>query len=418
MHKKYNVLSLDPMYSPLHEKIGEILAKEKYTITSCYSKKIYLPRFKQFLATNLIGAISSDAARSYEARITRIHTYYHAYARKIQNRDLTGEEQNYMARFYLALEKFIEQKCIDLVILHNESHWQHAIAVDICRTKNIKYLITEQGLIRPFTTVIDSVGTNAKSNIKFNANLSYVRPCKADALPCVKDKHDSFKSMLFFSFFLAGVKFESFYGNKTIIRYMHNDYCLKKYTKRLFRRLTKKLTSPSVIKPKSVLLLLQLESDSQILIHSSFSCNQQVIDLVSEFAKNKGLEVAVKYHPLSERNYHLRKNCYVVDGQVAALANDSELVFTINSSASVDVLKTDTPLVLLGESIYDYPGIAHKIDLEKESTIRLDNIPEVNTTLRHRFLDYLKNDYLLYGAGYSYDDEVLRNKLKSILSCS
>jgi hypothetical protein len=38
---KYNSLSLNPMYSPLQEKIGNGLTGNKYAIASCLAMKVY-----------------------------------------------------------------------------------------------------------------------------------------------------------------------------------------------------------------------------------------------------------------------------------------------------------------------------------------------------------------------------------------
>ncbi|QJY38876.1 phosphoribosylamine--glycine ligase [Vibrio europaeus] len=416
MNRRYNVLTLDPMYSPLHAKIASILAKKKYAITSCVSKKIYLPRFKQYLAVDLIESVCKEQAKAYHAQLAKLNSYHHAYARKFENRKLTEGELNYMARFYIALEDFIVSNNIELVILHNETRWYHAVTIEICKRHKIKYLVTEQGLIRPFTTIIDPRGTSANSLITFDTGMIRKSPYKGSAFPRCKGKHDSLKSMLFFLMFLIGFTCERLYGNKTIVRYMHNGYSLKKYGKRLIRCFYKKKANYSEIKTRSILLLLQLERDSQVLLHSHFSSNQQVIDFVVEYAKVKGLDVAVKLHPLDNGKYQLPTNGYFVDGKVAALAEQSELVFTINSSASIDVIKTTTPLILLGDSIYSQSGIAEQLDfkIHEKPLIKID--PKVDLTLRKRFLEYLQSDYLLSGAGYSFDNNAIKYKLKELLN--
>lgn len=419
MKTDHIVLSLDPMYSPLHEKIAEILGMKKYAVTSCLSKKIYLSNFKQLLAANLIAAVNKNQALPYQEKISSLQTYHHAYAQKVEGRALSNEELNYMARFYVALKEFIIEKNINLVLLHNDARWYHAVAIDICKELGIAYLVTEQGLIRPFTTVIDPKGVNANSKIDFKISNDIVQfPQKKLGSFTPKNTHDSIKSMFFFFIFLVGFTFERINYNRTVIRYMHNSYSLKKYFKRIANKVIKKknvISEPSLGAQGSILLLLQLENDSQFLLHSPFKSNQEVVNLVAGLAKSAKMNLAVKRHPLDEKEYLLDENSYYVEGKIADLARAAEAVFTINSSASIEVLKTVTPLILMGESIYAYKGVAVALDFNcpSESIVKAKN--EVNFVTRQKFLHYLSNEYLVQGAGYSFCSKHLKHKLEQIL---
>ncbi len=405
------------MYSPLHEKLAAILGKEKYAITSCLSKRVYLPTFKQFLAVNLIKSIPKSAAKKHQNKISLLKTYHHAYVRKIEKRDLNDEELNYMARFYIALKDFIVKKRISVVILHNDARWYHTIAIEICKELNVKYLVTEQGYIRPYTTIIDPQGVNANSRIDFNFKNNVSLESEKNFITFQpRDRHESLRSMMFFSIFLMGFAFERFNGSGTIIRYMHNNYSFKKYFKRIVNKFIKKRNNLKTPLPDSILLLLQLESDSQFLLHSPFNSNQEVIDFVDEFAKSNNMKVAVKLHPLDEKKYDLSQNSYYVDGRVPELATHSEVVFTINSSASVDVLKTTTPLVLMGESIYAHKGVAVKLNHSHPCWMMLYQEMSVDFDIREKFINYLHHEYLIKGAGYSFCSKYLKLKLGPILS--
>ncbi|MBE8232403.1 MAG: phosphoribosylamine--glycine ligase, partial [Endozoicomonadaceae bacterium] len=169
MEKKYNLLSMDPMYSPLHGKIADLLAKETYAVVSCLSKKVYLPKFKITLASSLIFKCEKKITAVEIEKIRLIPNYHQSYVNKIENRELNRSEIVYMAKFYLSLKEFILQNSIDLVVLHNDTRWYHAIAISICAELKIKYLVTEQGLIRPYTTVIDNKGANANANFKYSS---------------------------------------------------------------------------------------------------------------------------------------------------------------------------------------------------------------------------------------------------------
>ncbi|MEZ9463063.1 phosphoribosylamine--glycine ligase [Vibrio splendidus] len=417
MKSDHTILSLDPMYSPLHEEIGKITGDKKYAITSCFAKKVYLPNFEQVLAVSLIDSVSKEEAKPYQDKIASMETYHHAYVKKVELRSLDEEELNYMARFYVALKRFIVKKSISLVIVHNDSRWYHFIAIDICCELNIPYLVTEQGLIRPYTTVIDPQGCNARSKIIFDdiyESTSDLKSTDSEFNP--KSKHDSLKSMLFFLFFLLIFTIERINKSKTIVRYMHNDYRVSKYTKRIWNKIcVKKKNNCQQVLENSVLLLLQLETDSQFLLYSPFQSNQQLIDLVSVLAKDIHCHLAIKSHPLDRNMYSIDSSSYFVEGNIKTLSESAKAVFTINSSASVEVMKTNTPLILLGDSIYWREGVADKLNiLSAKVKLNISNL-KVDQLKRECFLNYLRDDYLVHGAGYSFCPEHLKNKLEKIL---
>ncbi len=366
MKTDHIILSLDPMYSPLHEKIAKLTSVKRFSITSCFAKKIYLPSFQQYLAVGIIDSVTKEDAQPYQSKMACMNTYHHAYASKVEGRALSDEELNYMARFYLGLKKFILEKGISLLLVHNESRWYHSVALELCRELSIPYLVTEQGLIRPHTTVIDSQGSNANSRIEFDCNsIGNLDLAKEKQLFVPKNTHDSLKSMFYFLLFLIIFTIERINRSRSVVRYMHNNYSLRKYAKRIVNKILKKKKSSPQSSEGAVLLLLQLENDSQFLLHSPFESNQEVIDLVSDFAKKNHCKLALKRHPLDDGTYSLAEHVYMVDGKITELAKVAKMVFTINSSASIDVLRTNTPLILLGT-----PFITGKVLLADIASIR------------------------------------------------
>ncbi|MFA0473190.1 phosphoribosylamine--glycine ligase [Vibrio sp. 10N.222.51.E8] len=408
INNKYNLLSLDPMYSPLHERVASILAKKKYAIVSCFAMNIYLPSFKCTLATSIIKDNSQLVTSDLIDKIRSIDNYHSAYVKKIEGRSLNSSEVSYMAAFYLGLRKYLTRKKIDLVIVHNDTRWYHAVAIHLCKEMGIKYLVTEQGLIRPNTTVIDDQGINYKAKLpklKSETKVNYI----------VKNPHDSLISVVVFGTFLTIFNVEKL--TKTRIKYLHTDYSLRKYFKRTVR-----LIFPGKFKMKNynlnnrvVLLLLQLEMDSQILMYSEFNNNQNIITKLEKKCSQHGLRLIIKKHPLDDKNYFFEKETCFVDGGVKKLSEKSEMVFTVNSSAALQVLRTDTPLYLLGDSIYDREGIAKKVCLD-DIDLDFTKPYSSNSVERKEFLDLVLNDYLIRGAGFSFDNKILEDKLCRLLS--
>jgi capsular polysaccharide export protein len=402
------------MYSPLHERIGKLLSSRRYAIASCRAKKIYLKGYKVSLAVDIVDEFSKHAISSeLKQRVKNLSTYHHSYVKKVEKRELNTSEIDYMCSFYLGLESFINQKGITLILIHNDLRWYHAIAIDICKKNNIPYLVTEQGLIRPYTTVIDNKGVNANANINLFDKNDLI---KSDFTP--KSKHDSYISMFFFAIFISIFSIDRLNENKSILRYMHNNYSLRKYSIRLLNKfkIGKKNQEPynDNYPKKSLLFLMQLETDSQILVHSEFNNNQEIIKKLEKCALALNKILVIKKHPLDFNHYNVSNNTFWVGGAVQSLAKKSEIVITVNSSAALDVIKTSTPLILLGDSIYNRQGVAVRTDFEN----LIEIIPgiEVSEKARKKFINSISDNYLVPGAGFSYDDDVLSLKLKGLLS--
>lgn len=407
--KKYTVLSLDPMYSPLHEKIANIVATKKYAVASCWAMKVYLPSFKFTLATKIIKENKQIVTDELLHKISKIESYHFAYVKKVEGRNIKRDELEYMAAYYLGLKQFIQSKGIDLVLLHNDTRWYHAVAVMLCKELKIKYLVTEQGLIRPNTTVIDSHGINFKSNLP---SVELTQEPKEKFT--VKHPHDSLISMSIFGIFLFIFMLEKML--KTQINYFHNDYSFVKYYRRITNKFKRKKSEENkgVVSEQSVLLLLQLELDSQLLIYSEFANNQELISKLESKCKEKGLELAVKKHPLDCKTYQVSEDTIFVNGVISKLSEQAKMVFTVNSSAALQVMKTSTPLYLLGDSVYNKPYIATQVDINSFDFDELDKI-EIKKSNRDNFLKLINYNYLLHGAGFSFNNDLLETKLKELL---
>jgi capsular polysaccharide export protein len=396
------------MYSPLHEKIANIVAIKKYAIASSLAMKVYLPSFKFTLATKIIKENTQVITDDLLHIISKVDSYHRAYVKKIEGRELNKSELEYMAAYYLGLKRYIQKNAIDLVLIHNDTRWYHAIAVMLCKELGVKYLVTEQGLIRPNTTVIDSQGINFKSTLPTGLPIENNKQFKA------KYPHDSLISMGVFGVFLLFFMIEKAF--KTQVRYFHNDYGFTKYC----RRITNKFKKNQFVETEKhqsgtkVLLLLQLELDSQLLLYSDFTNNQELISKLECKCKSKGFQLSIKKHPLDCNIYQVSNETIFVDGLVSNLSTQAKMVFTVNSSAALQVMKTATPLFLLGDSVYNRKYIATKVDI---NNLDFDELDKIETKKGHRenFIKLINNNYLLCGAGFSFNNELLVAKLKELL---
>lgn len=417
---KGNVLSLDPMYSSLHSMIGNVTNSSKmFALVSSYGHKIYLNGYEvKFIEKELKTHHKKYKLRSFED----INFHYKAKVNKLEKRELNKIELEYFSRYRSYLYDFLIKNNIKLVIMHNDLRWNHAIAIDVCNELNVRYLVTEQGLFRPHTTVIDPKGVNANSiiNEMYSRKNSIVH---CDKQSRGKGSNDSIKGKLYFCFFLLLHKLGDVL--KYNAKYAHNNYSIFSYIKRFvdqFSRLKKIQTQKSQKfsnDKKYIFFPMQLENDTQLLVHSKFSNFQNLLTAVEKrvYASFGAYTLLVKKHPNDLSNYVMDKRTILVDGDNNDFIEKSDLVISVNSSVCFDVIDSNTPLILLGEAFFSLHGIGKKIDLDDLTQVldkQLFHLSEYcDAKSRYELLDFLKYKYSTNGAGFEFKideiERVLRN---------
>ncbi|OTA14787.1 capsular polysaccharide export protein HscB [Xenorhabdus vietnamensis] len=425
MKKTNNILTLDPMYSNLHSKIASLYCGKKIALLSSFAISHYLDEFD----CHYINKEIKNIIPSNEDKIIVLNTpsIYKAKIKHQEKRELNLNEIEYMSQFVSFIRDFLIRHNIKLVLLHNDLRWHHALTIKICKILSITYIVTEQGLFRPNTTILDPKGVNAFSSlieIKNFSFLSHIPSSNNSNNASIEHHHNSIKSKYHFFIFLLLLKTEKIFRSSTLLKYQHNSFSIRKYIKRHINQ----FKNGSYHDRKSIIELpvnyifvpLQLEEDTQILIHSNIKSNQLLIKEIEKCVRNVNPNISIlfKKHPNDNKNYILDCNSQMVLGGVHELAEKAKLSITINSSAAIDIIKTDCPLILLGNSIYDKDDIAIKsnlANLEKTIYSILINKETPHTKkARKEYLDYLYYNYSLHGAGYSYNMNKIKNKLTEL----
>ena len=424
-----NVLSLDPMFSPLHRRIANLVrARNKFALLSNIGLGYYLPGFKRYYIHRLVLAMDDAGASLNSSDILALEFLYKSYVQKVLGRELNEEETLYFKKYYTSLEIFIEANKIELVIVHNDMRWQHAIAIEVCKKLGVVCLTTEQGVLRPYTTIIDSQGVLRNSSLResfedyYNKKVTYCGLRTKMIASDVTDSHNSFITKSHFGMFLLLKMISDYCGFSA--RYQHNRYSILTYLNRYFyhfqhgslgNKATRSLDF--LIDKKVIFFPMQLWNDSQILVNSSYSSMSCVLELIESSVEALGGEdvvLVVKSHPNDLLNYNFSQTTLVInDVSASELVSVADVVVLVNSSVAYEVLQTRVPLISLGDAVFNMNGLCtHSdssalVDLIREML----NEPEkyVDTALRNSFIDYIKNIYSVHGAGYCYfDDELMR----------
>ncbi|MUI52510.1 capsular polysaccharide export protein, LipB/KpsS family [Aliivibrio fischeri] len=412
-----NILSLDPMYSPLHQMImDEAEDGGRFCILSSFGLSVYFSSVHKFYFNKELDAFKSKVSTDLISLISNIPNHYRNLRLKVDNRALNEEELNYFCCFYLYFESFILNEDIDLVLLHNDLRWQHSIAIEICKKYNVNYLVTEQGLFRPYTTIVDDFGVNAFSQVKLD--FENKRKFIVSDIGCnIKSTHNSFFSYYKFTKYLLLSKLGKAIGYDS--KYVHKRHTISEYVIRFCKQnlFVSKNVSNDKFTRRIVFVPLQLELDTQLLIHSDFNNNEEVIENISSSFFNcdkaNDYDLVFKLHPNDTQNYKFDPRVKITKSIIDdSFLDNVDLVISVNSTAVLNVLETKIPVITIGRSIYDVEGVAQYSSIDKLSS-NIDSAlrNEFSISNRKNYIEYLKKEYSIHGAGYDYPV----NEIKKIL---
>ncbi len=423
-----NILSLDTACSPFFSLIVEHLP-EVHSFTAIFSKSGYKHYFKGGRC-EYIGRILKKHNNYTERDLelaSRSNNHYSAYVRKFEHRELTQQELAWFASFANYFRHYLREHQIDFVMMHNDLRWQHAIAREICLEEGVPFCVSELGLFRPFTTTLDFHGVNANSSITtLDMDFSQyadVEEAKFD-VPTRYHGHESKTSKLNFGYFLILSKLGGVLGKNSPI--LHNAFRIRPYLKRFWQQSVKSRvhTASNALdtlpeKPY-VFFPMQLENDTQFLIHSDFNSNQELLARVEqEFYKSDlaaSHQLVVKLHPNDLGCYEARDETVFTKANTTKLVGNADSIVSVNSTVCMEALETDKPLFVLGRAFFAREDICQPTSLNELSRV-LSHPKPVSVESRRGFLNYLKYEYSIHGAGFSYTERQINRAADQIRSC-
>ncbi|AOI81611.1 capsular biosynthesis protein [Burkholderia cepacia] len=159
---------------------------------------------------------------------------------------------------------------------------------------------------------------------------------------------------------------------------------------------------------------LQLNSDSQIVVHSPFDgVRDAIAKVIQSFARCAPANslLVIKNHPLDTglidyRQYAERLACefdvaerlrFINAGHLPTLLEHACGVVVVNSTVGLSALHHRCPLITLGTAIYDMPGLAWQGELDDF----WQGAPPPDMNLYQAFLDYVVHHTQINGDFYT-----------------
>ncbi|WP_313108233.1 methyltransferase domain-containing protein [Atlantibacter sp.] len=142
---------------------------------------------------------------------------------------------------------------------------------------------------------------------------------------------------------------------------------------------------------KIVLIVLQVEDDSNIIAGSSFNSMQQFVDLCQQ-CKNNDIQYIIKKHPAEPQCEIVVEDIPIIIEEYSSqeLVALADYVYTVNSSLGFEALIAGKKVITFGNAPYTFPGIVGYFDFDT------NKIVQAQTQLQPQENDFLKLIYLTY----------------------
>lgn len=278
------------------------------------------------------------------------------------------------------------------IILFGDTRPIHVIAIKLAKKLKIRVHVYEEGYFRPNWVTLDKGGVNANSCLmnnsqwfinQYNKIVSCVSSEKVGGGLLIRAWHDiryNFATLIFrFYFpFYSSHRPDSFFSEyKGFIRRIPSVYI---YYTMSSNKLIRRIVSSS---KKYFFFPLQQAADSQIRIHSPYKNIIEVIDLIIDsFVRNapENSFLIIKNHPLDTwitnyskhinkvlrlRNIPKERIIYLESGDIVPLLKNTSGTIVVNSTVGMSALSLDSPVIVLGKSIYDLSGLTFQGSLDE-----------------------------------------------------
>jgi capsular polysaccharide export protein len=309
-----------------------------------------------------------------------------------------------------AFQRLCLQHAVDVVVLFGQSRPCHAPIFAVAKSLGVDVVVVEEGYFRPGFATFELGGVNGHSKTLDRYEWQPSNPAAQEL------KADGCKRHFFKTCWHASVHYvQIFMGRKRFPHYVHHRetsvlsnslYWLRSWKVKLQRRGDDHALVQSMldIGVRFFFVPLQHDGDAQITQHSRFDRNTAFIEeVLRSFAQHSlpGHVLLFKQHPMSrggpgheqfihalarELDIDLRVYC-VWEGHNPSILDACQGVVLINSTVGLQALQRGRPVKVLGQALYDLPGVTAQATLDEFWARPQEPDPE----LRRHFLQQFKH---------------------------
>jgi len=304
--------------------------------------------------------------------------------------DWPNEAANFrgtMSAWPMYFDSFVRTNGITDVILYGDCRPVHQSAVWMAKLRGVRVFVFEEGYIRSDWMTLERDGVNGHSPFDRDPQLIMAASSWLPAIPDLPPITSDFRrrakdSYWHYHHVVTGRLRYPFYKTHRSHSIVGEGFgWLVKFARKRRRARQAEQVLAAIEGRKFILFPLQLTGDYQIRAHSPFGSMPQAVDYVlKSFAANAPADqiLLVKEHPLDAswlnwRAYLKRQaerlgvgsRVFCIDGgDLQSLSTSAVGMVCVNSTSGTLALDHGVPVVVLGDAVYDVPGITHQSGLD------------------------------------------------------
>ncbi|MFM7028735.1 MAG: capsule biosynthesis protein [Chakrabartia sp.] len=291
-------------------------------------------------------------------------------------------------RWPLFIDRYLRDHAITDLVLFGDCRPLHRVALRIAQLRGVHIHVFEEGYIRPDWMTLERDGVNGHSPIIRDPQMILKAAAGLPPVPHLPRITANFRRRARDSYwhyhhvFVGRWRFPFFQSHRPGSLLLEGFGWLYKFAMAPLRARHAEAALARLSGQPFFLLPLQLSGDSQIRVHSPFGSMRVAADFVLEsFARfaPPGSLLVVKEHPLeagwgSWRGSIRRaaaalgvegRVIHLDGGDLDALIRDTQGLVCVNSTSGTLALDRGKPVAVLGDAIYDVPGITHQSGLDR-----------------------------------------------------
>jgi len=316
---------------------------------------------------------------------------------------------------------FAQRRITDLV-LYSDCRPTHRMAIEVARQHGATVHVFEEGYLRPSWLTLEQAGLNGFTRLP--ADPDWYR-ARARSLPPFTELWTGaygMRNRVLYDFrwqVSNYLRFFSYPHYRTHRPYpIWLEYATWLWRLRKMRRCrseAQQVVAELAADDRDFALFpLQLDTDSQVRIHSPFGRLVPAIRaVISDFARHapKNMTLVIKNHPLDNGLVNFQRGAerqaadlgiadrvlYIDGGDLDVLIEKARGVLTLNSTVGLSALRGGAPVIALGKAVYDIAGLTYQGPL---STFWTDPV-KPDLVLLDDFLSVLADCAMIPGSFYT-----------------
>ncbi|WP_294333730.1 capsular biosynthesis protein [uncultured Sphingomonas sp.] len=293
-----------------------------------------------------------------------------------------------MSTWPMYFDRFVREHAITDLVLYGDCRPMHLAAHRLAKLRGVAIHVYEEGYIRPDWMTLEPDGVNGHSTLDRDPDIIRARARDLPPVPNLPPITASFgrrarDSYWYYHRVVTGrVRFPFYRSHRKGVIIVEGLGWIRKFALSRRRARQAQQTLATIAGKPFFLFPLQLTGDYQIREHSPFGTMMTAADYVLDsFAQCAPADahLLVKEHPL-DCGFHnwrsfLQKRAealgvadrvhHIDGGDLAKLARDTQGMVCVNSTSGTLALTAGKPVIVLGDAIYDVPGVTHQGHLDR-----------------------------------------------------